>query len=49
MLATQELACSKDECGPDVDVGWMCEHTKSDKIRNVVTGEKVGVPFVADR
>lgn len=28
---------------------WMCGHTRSDKIRNEVIQEKVGVVFVSDK
>lgn len=28
---------------------WMCGHSRSDKIRNVVIREKVRVAFVADK
>ncbi|KAG5604997.1 hypothetical protein H5410_026489, partial [Solanum commersonii] len=41
---------SKNACCLDMRMlRWMCGHTRSDKIRNEIIREKVGVAFVVDK
>lgn len=50
VFASQEFTCSKDACCRDECWdGYVCGHTKCDKIRHEVIQEKVGVAMWCTR
>ena len=49
MLAYQEVPSPEDEGCKDEDASWLCGHTRLDRIRNEVIGDKIGVIPIEDK